>query len=101
MKQALDASNEVQAELEVTIITSNYDYYRYYKGIRAQFPGSISEEGNGGDSFEEESGGEVGSNPFGDEPILFPKTLEGGVGIFAAYRVSTRSFDLRELFQSE
>ena len=100
IKEGLEQHNEVQAELEVTIITSDYNYYRYYKAIRNEFVINPQPE-NGGDGFvpEDEIQDDVG--PFGGEPTLFPKDLEGGVGIFAAYRVSTYRFDLRELFQGK
>ena len=78
----LGENNKVQINLEVTVITSDYNYYRYLKAIDDDFIGD--------------------NNPFfgGGELTLFPRDLEGGLGMFTAYRISHYRFDLRELIQN-
>ena len=99
LRRVLEEIDGIHVDLDITILTSDYNYYRYYKSIARSSSGPSSEEEVEGEDTEFESEGSVGG--FGEEVALFPKTLEGGVGVFAAYRVSTHRFDLRKLLLQE
>ena len=82
---------KIDVQIEITVITADYNYHRYYQSIHNEFGG------DGGEDIESDAGGADGARGIGgDEPILFPVELEGSVGIFIAYRVSYHKFDLRD-----
>ncbi|WP_128547570.1 DUF4249 domain-containing protein [Larkinella soli] len=62
------------AELEIDLLHTDENYYRYHEAVFRQ--------------------DQTGGNPFA-EPILIPTNIEGGLGCFGAYNRSTRSFTLK------